>query len=341
MTQALPGFVNEAVAQRQKYYTSEKFLEARELSKALGGDPGKTLDDKISTFLKERKIRHDTPPEKLAEIPVDNVRLLGATYYFGRRLFSTSYEVNGGTDPNPIIQNVFESLLASDNAHARDFLEGIAGVSSKVVENQRKVVVVINEVLTALTEDYRKKVAELDAQYARGTRTYDKQKSHLDAAHRLMLDKVVEYAKEVQTNAHHEPSVRGFRNSFGSDESTGNNEPVRRVSIDAAYLDSLIRTHRGDYASMIRKIEDEVGPIIGLDKNANIERATVKIVIYEGDHENPNRHLVTLAKGSVTGPQIGLLYAMRSYVLGKRDLTQDMRTRTIAFENVLRHLGAR
>ena len=337
MAQELPSFVVEAIAQRQLYNTREDFLAARDLAKALGGDPGKTLDGMLVDFLGKRKIKHDTPPEELAQMSIDDVRLLGATYYSGRKLFSTSYEVNGGTDPAPLIQNVFDSLLVSDNANARAFLEGMAGVSSKVVENQRKVVGVIDDVLKVLTVDYKKAVSEMDTKHKRGTRQYETELAKIAANHRFMLDEVIAYANEVQTNEHHEPSLRGFKNFVGTDGPTNGGGTVNRI--DANYIDSLIRTHGRDYDKMIKQMEAEVGPIAGMDKNASIERATVKLVIYTGKPESPTRYVVSWAKGSVTGQQIGLMYAMRNYALAKTDLTQDMRTKTLAFENVIKHLG--
>ena len=296
----IPVYVREAEAQRQLYQSHERFLKARAFVKdLLENEAGSTLDQLVFGFLRDRKIKPDATAQQLAKIKEEEVRLLGAAFYFGRRFFTTSHDIGDGLDPNSLVQNVFDALKASDNHHSKRFLEEIAGISNKDPYTQEKVVAVVREVLPELTKNYDKSLAVISLKHPIGSSIYKIDKATLDADHMKLLDGAVAYIKEV-IHRHEEPTLEGFKKYAGLNE---NNEGKKSREITVGYIEELLKKYGRDYDTLIRELERDAGQLVNVTNHRDRDGNELKLCFYVGDPKTPrpNQIVYTGRNSSMRG----------------------------------------
>jgi hypothetical protein len=293
-------------------------LGARGFVKDLFGiDLGKTLDEKVYEFLGSRKILPVEKPDNLAKRKQDEVELLGATFYFARKFFTTSHDIGEGVNPTPLVEIVFDVLKSSDNTHAAKFLEELSSVSSKEPYTQERVVAVVRDILPVLSVEYSRALRVIEARHPIGTTLYNTEKIQTDEKQRSLLDKVVPYIKEI-TRTHQTPTVDGFRKYAGS---LSDFIKPRKEITETYLLDTIANAKKSAkkgedlYLIAVKKVDTEAGPLVGVQYQSHAGRPTAEIKIYIGNEGTPQHASLILNKSGTNRDLYTILLGICDHVL--------------------------
>ena len=210
----IPLYVNEALAHRILYYNSENFNIARALVAECHGTNGTNLDDMIKKFLTERNVLPNAELNDLLQMKEPDVRLFGDTHHFTRKFFTTTYGLPD--NPNPIlpISNVFNSLYVSGNEKSARFLRELAELSSQDPNNQKRILQITDDILPYAINKYKEAVGKVQTSRKKRTAAYESEIAAADNAHNMMLDKVIDFAREV-IKYQRKPLLKPFMNFAG------------------------------------------------------------------------------------------------------------------------------
>ncbi len=209
-----PALVKEALAHRLLYQNSESFNLAISLFAECEKVDVSTLDSIVNTFLTNRKILPDADEEVLLQMGEADVRLMGTTYYFVRKFFTTTYDLPENSNPIKLIDNVFGSLYVSGNDKAAKVLRELAELSSKDSPNQQRIVRIADEMVTYIMTKHQEALNKVKSSRKAWTTAYDTEIAAANRAHNVMVDKIVEYARDVITYQRR-PSIKPFMNFLG------------------------------------------------------------------------------------------------------------------------------
>ena len=212
--QEILSFVKEALAQRMLYYNEERFNDARAIVAEYHGVDPLTLDGMVDKFLTIRKISSNAEEAVLQQMEEPDVKLFGATHYFTRKFFTTTYDLPKNPNPITSIKNVLDSLYVTDNYKAAKFLRELAELSSKDPKNQQKIVVITDEMVPLVFGKHQEAVKKVQGTRKSGTRSYDDEIIAANHRHNIMLDKTLEYTHRV-IKYDERPSIKPFINYLG------------------------------------------------------------------------------------------------------------------------------
>lgn len=330
MKQEIPPYVVEANAQRDLYYSETRFKNARELVVASGFEDVIAAQDKqLADFLSGRKVKHDATLEQLVKIQEPQAVLLGATFYFSRKFFTTSHDCGDDIqNPVPSIQNVFDAIAASDDRHAAKVLEELGELSGKDSPNQRKIVAVITDVMPEFIREYATHLRNLESRHRPGSAMYNTEKSKIDQKQMALLDKVIEYTKHA-IRTYQEPSLSNFRKYAGIDKANGNGESKGMRQITISYIQELLGSHKIDYVAAIRQLEQEAGALLIVNNHRERNGSGIKLTIGAGSTASPrSNQLVYNRDHRGSDATYRMLLAICDHITGKNDIPPESRTTT-------------
>ncbi len=339
----LPSHVKEAISHREQYYNRRDFIDARKfVLEFLKVGAGETLDKKVNGFLRGRRIAPDEEPEDLTKRKQDDVELLGSTFYFARKFFTTSHDIGEGINPTPLVEIVFEAIQASDNIHATKFLSELGGVCSKHSYPQEQVIAVVRDVLPGLNQEYSATLSTLESRHPKNTTQYNAEKAQIDKRQMSLLDRVVPYMEHV-IMTHQAPSIDGFRKYAGLGNAKGDD---KKMSMDDEYIIKVLKEERDrletekrerkrkDYLSdelykvVITRIEKEVGALVMVEYGGQRGSGYGTIDLCVGDITNPKRHSLTYGKHTLQGDKLNLFLAICDFVIEKPEIFPHYRIKT-------------
>ncbi len=335
--ETIPSYVVAANAQRDLYYSEERFKKAREFVVASGFEDVVAAQDKqLADFLSGRNVKQDATLEQLVKMQEPQAVLLGAAFHFSRKFFTTSHDCGEDVkNPVPLTQNVFDSLVASDDKHAAKILEELNDLSSNNTYTQRKVVGVVAGILPNVTIDYVTSLRNLELKHKAGSTPYNAEKAQLDKKQMTLVDKVLKYTNQViRTNQ--EPSLENFKKYAGMNGQS--KEDV--VGLTAEYIERLARQYGRNHTAAIAQMQQDGIKVVWADWNANYERAQAKAILHTGTVEQSSRNVLTYSKRSALNEVRDLLVAVCNNSLGNPNLPPDLRIKTIqARDAISSYLG--
>jgi len=299
MNQALPSYVVTAKAHRDLYYSEARFRNARDLVVECGfAEAPQAQDDQLAVFLADRDIQHDATLEQLVRKSEPKVVLLGASFYFSRKFFTTSHDCRVDIEnPVPLIQIVFNALAASDDKHAATFLGELSALSSGVSSNQRKIVAATSVILPKVTDAYVSSLGELESKHKVGSTLYINAKEQLDRNQRSLLDKVIGNLKHVIAT-YQEPSLKEFNKYSGFN---GQRQEMELHEISIEYIRELAGRHGKNYAAAIRELEEAAGTLVIVTNHRERNADEIKLNVGTGSLENPQTNQFIYRKAGSNG----------------------------------------
>ena len=321
--QTLPSYVVAANAQRDLYYTHQNHKDAQELVVASEfEDVVTSQNNQLEHFLAAHKIKHDATLEQLVTMADVQVSLLGATFHFSRKFFTTSHDSGEEVqNPIPLIQNVFDALVTSEDGHAVKVLDALADISSKASYNQRKVEAVVRVILPDLIHGYAASLRGLELKNNVGSKQYTAEESQLDKRQMTLLDKAVAYAKHViKTNQ--EPSLGNFNSYSGSNE-----QAKTREHITLEYLAELSARHGTNYAAAIAELTAAAGGLVVVNNHRRIDADEIRLNIGSGGPANPKPNPLVYKKNGDDGVY-RLLIAICNHIISDQSVPRELRLTT-------------
>ena len=312
----LPDYVVDANAQRDLYYNNRKFREAQEIVIQSGLEHiDESPRDQLALFLDGRGISHNARLEDLVRKEEPKVSLLGATFHFSRKFFTTSHDCGEDIqDPLPLIQNVLDAIAASDDKHAAKILEELSDISSKEPTSQRKVVAIVAEILPELTRDYRTSLGNLGHLHRPASPQYNSEKGKLDQLQMTLLDKMIGYIRQV-IRTYQEPSFDGFKKYAGY----GNNSAKASAVVTVEYIEGLLGSNDPKYQRAINTLESQAGTLLKITFEHGSERRRKILQVVAGPEGNPKTYHLDYTRSDGASRLVKpLILAMMDHVIGNQ-----------------------